>query len=147
LVFDGTIRAAAELNDYLKGRAKSMEAMIIDDSRVTRMVLGQILKKLGFTVTEANGGEEALARLKDGLKPCLALVDRNMPGMDGLAVISAVRADPDLRNLSLLLVTGEDDDAVIQESFAAGAAGFLHKPFSFEQVQEKLKCLGILTGC
>jgi two-component system chemotaxis response regulator CheY len=119
-------------------------AMVIDDSRVTRLLLGQILKKLGFAVTEASNGEEALAALRQGPVPRLALVDCNMPGMDGPAVVRAVRADPKLRPMGMLMVTGEDESAPVKESLAAGAGGYLRKPFTGEQVQQELLRLGIL---
>jgi two-component system chemotaxis response regulator CheY len=120
-----------------------MDAMVIDDSRVTRMLLGKLLTKAGFRVSEAQGGWEALAMLKANPQPRLALVDCNMPEMDGLAVVRAIRADPALEGTRLLMVSAEGETPVIQECLAAGAEGYLCKPCTSEVLEEKLTQLGI----
>ena len=123
-----------------------MLAMVIDDSRVTRLILGQILKTLGFEVAEANDGAEGLRKLKETVNLQLALVDCNMPEMDGADLVRAVRADPAFKNLRVLMVTGEQNSAHIAQCLDAGADGCLQKPFTREQVQERLNSLGILLS-
>ena len=80
----------------------SLNALVIDDSRATRLMLGRALRTLGFEVDERGDAAEALALLQGqaeggGVQVDLALVDRNMPGMDGLSFARAVRAAPALR--------------------------------------------------
>lgn len=121
-----------------------MQAMVIDDSRVTRMILGQILKSMGFEVAEASNGAQALRGLKEQPGCRLALVDCNMPEMDGSALIRAVRADPVWNELCLVMVSGEEDEKQIQRCVDAGANGFIRKPFTREQIQTKLQLLGVV---
>jgi len=102
-----------------------MQAMIIDDSRVTRMILGQVLKALGFEVAEANGGAEGLQGLRGRAETHLAVVDCNMPGMDGIDVVRAARAEPTLGRLRIVMVTGENDEAPIRACLDAGADGWI----------------------
>ena len=122
-----------------------MQAMVIDDSRVTRMILGQILKSMGFEVAEASDGAKALQGLKEQPGCRLALVDCNMPEMDGSAVVRAVRADPAWKELCLVMVTGEEDETQIQHCLKEGANGFIRKPFTREQIQAKLQHLGVVS--
>jgi two-component system chemotaxis response regulator CheY len=123
-----------------------MRAMVVDDSRVTRLILGQILKGLGFEVTEAYNGSQALQGLTEPSRCRLALVDCNMPEMDGPAVVRAVRADPSCQDVCLLVVSAEEDEKQIQQCIDAGANGFLRKPFTREQIEQKLHVLGILPA-
>jgi two-component system chemotaxis response regulator CheY len=123
-----------------------MQAMVVDDSRVTRLILGQILKGLGFEVTEASNGSQALQSLREHSRCRLALVDCNMPEMDGQAVVRAARADPVCQDLCLLMVSAEEDEKQIQQCINAGANGYLRKPFTRAQIEEKLHLLGILPS-
>src|SRR3982751_4557510 len=100
-----------------------MRALIVDDARAMRLILRQILHKLGFEVAEAAHGREALDRLRqrDVGAPDVVLVDCQMPEMDGFALVEAVRADPDLRGLRVIMVTGEEEAAQAARALAAGA--------------------------
>jgi two-component system chemotaxis response regulator CheY len=117
-----------------------MHALVIDDSRATRRILRQILEKLGFEVSEAGDGREGLAHLARQGGVELALVDRNMPDMDGLEFIRAVRADGRYRDLRLVMVTTEEELAGARQ---AGADGYLGKPFTREALREQLQRLGV----
>ena len=123
-----------------------MKAVVIDDSRVTRMVLSRMLKGLGFEVAEAEDGRQGLEALRRPPVAELALVDGNMPDMDGWAMVKAVRADPALAPLRLLLVTAEQKSAAIEQALADGADGHLAKPFTREDVVGELRRLGLWTG-
>ena len=87
-----------------------MLTMVIDDSRAMRLILKRIVAQLGFDVVEASNGREAMDYLQktieeSGELPGLALVDWNMPEMNGLEFVTAVRTEPKLRTMTLMMVT------------------------------------------
>lgn len=120
-----------------------MRALVIDDSAVIRTVLTRILTGLGFEVVTAGHGKEALERLSEGARFDIALVDWNMPEMNGYEFIKSVRASVDWRDLPLMMVTTETEMEQVVRALAAGANEYLMKPFTAEMVQEKLQILGI----
>src|SRR4029453_9716593 len=86
-------------------------AMVIDDSRAMRLILRRIVANLGFEVLEAGNGREALALLATAEEqPLFALVDWNMPEMNGLEFVTAVRGDPKLRSITLMMGTTEREE-------------------------------------
>ena len=115
-----------------------MRALVIDDARAMRLILRQILQKIGFEVTEAADGREGLEQLHRLGVPDIALVDCNMPGMDGFAFLEAVRGNAGLRAMHVIMVTAEDDEKQVAKAFAAGADEYIVKPFNKEMIQEKL---------
>ncbi|GAA4734460.1 response regulator [Nocardioides endophyticus] len=122
-----------------------MRALIVDDSRAMRRIVGRILGDAGFEVLEAGDGQEALTVLEglDGA-PDLACVDWNMPVMDGLTFITEVRKRPEWRSITLMMVTTESESDRIVRALAAGAHEYLIKPFTGEAMLEKLDLLGLL---
>jgi len=120
-----------------------MRALIVDDSKSMRMILGRTLREAGFEVTEAGDGQQALDRLSRGEEVDLMLVDWNMPVMNGYDLVRAVRANALLGNLRILMVTTETSMAQVQMALAAGANEYLMKPFTKESLIEKLALLGI----
>jgi two-component system chemotaxis response regulator CheY len=122
-----------------------MRALIVDDSRAMRRIVGRILGDAGFEILEACDGQEALAVLEclDG-PPELACVDWNMPVMDGLTFITEVRRRPEWRPITLMMVTTESESDRIVRALAAGAHEYLIKPFTGEAMLEKLDLLGLL---
>jgi two-component system chemotaxis response regulator CheY len=120
-----------------------MHALVIDDSRATRAVLRSILGSLGFDVTEAGDGREGLRSLGQIRRPDLVLVDWNMPVMDGIAFLRAVRAEAGYADLPLLMVTTEGDVARITQALEAGASEYVMKPFDREVMLDKLRLLGL----
>jgi two-component system chemotaxis response regulator CheY len=123
-----------------------MNALVIDDAKVMRMILKQILQKIGFDVAEAANGREGLEQLKKLGKPDLTLVDCHMPEMNGLEFVQAVRADANFRDLRLLMVTAEEEPAELNQALAAGANDYVVKPFRQEVILEKLHRLGIVAN-
>ena len=121
-----------------------MHALVIDDSHVTRLILSQILKTLGFQVSQAADGRQGLEELRR-TPVDLALVDGNMPDMDGWTVVRTVRADPAFGSLRLLLVSADEDPGVIRRTLEAGADGYLAKPFTREGIADELRRLGLQT--
>ena len=123
-----------------------MKAMVIDDSRAMRMVLRRIVEGLGYEVTEASNGQEALDLVAGGELPDIALIDWNMPVMTGLEFVSAMRADPDTRRVTLMMVTTESERAQIVRALAAGAHEYMIKPFTEDALVSKLELLGMLPS-
>ena len=126
-----------------------MHALVIDDSRAMRRIVGGILKGLGYTVTEAGHGREALDVLvataaAGGAVPDLACVDWNMPVMDGLEFVTAVRAQPAWRSMTMMMVTTESEHAQVVRALAAGAHEYMIKPFTPDAFADKLSLLGLV---
>jgi two-component system chemotaxis response regulator CheY len=120
-----------------------LKALIVDDSRAMRMILRRLLKSLGFDTVEAEDGQVALTAVREQGPFDIALVDWNMPVMNGLEFILAVRADHDLDPLRIMMVTTETEPTQLVLALEAGASEYLMKPFSSEAVVEKLEILGI----
>lgn len=120
-----------------------MLALLIDDSRAMRMILGRIMAGLGYQIVEATNGQEALDLLEDSPLPDIALVDWNMPVMDGLSFVSAARADERLRPMTLMMVTTESEHGQIVRALAAGAHEYIIKPFTPDAIVDKLELLGL----
>jgi two-component system chemotaxis response regulator CheY len=123
-----------------------MKALVIDDSRAMRMVVKRIVAALGFDVCEAGNGQEALDALNEQPLPDIALIDWNMPVMTGLEFVTAVRADPAYRNVTLMMVTTESERTQIVRALAAGAHEYLIKPFTEDALVSKLDLLGLLPS-
>jgi two-component system, chemotaxis family, chemotaxis protein CheY len=124
-----------------------MRAMVIDDSRAMRLILGRIAARLGFEVTEAANGREAMDLLDAAeALPELVLIDWNMPEMNGLEFVTAVRADPKYRTMVLMMVTTESEQSQIVRALAAGAHEYVIKPFTPEAIEEKLMLLGLVAN-
>jgi two-component system chemotaxis response regulator CheY len=123
-----------------------MRALVVDDSRAIRMILGKILRSAGFDViVEAGNGQEALERLEQLGAMDLALVDWNMPTLNGFEFVSRVRSERRYRWMRLMMVTTETETAQMQKALEAGADEYLMKPFMREAVLEKLQILGLMA--
>jgi len=120
-----------------------VRALVIDDSQAIRILIANILKRIGFEVLEAANGREALERLAAASRMDVAFVDWNMPEMDGLAFVQAVRAEPRWAAVRLMMVTTETETAQVVRALAAGADEYLMKPFTKDALIEKLALLGI----
>src|ERR1022692_2234828 len=95
-----------------------------------RRIVSGILQDIGFETVQAEHGQDALDKLSDGFVPDLACIDWNMPVMNGLEFVIAVRARPDLRAMTLMMVTTESEHGQIVRALAAGAHEYLIKPFT-----------------
>lgn len=121
-----------------------MKALVIDDSRAMRRIVGGLLQGLGFETIEAGDGAQALEVLESGTEVALACVDWNMPVMNGLEFIGAVRAEPRWRDITLMMVTTESEQGQIVRALAAGAHEYVIKPFTPDAIREKLQLLGLV---
>jgi two-component system chemotaxis response regulator CheY len=120
-----------------------MRALVIDDSRVVRLLIGNMLREIGMQVVEAADGRQALDRLRDNPDVELVLVDWNMPEMNGLEFIRAVRSQRRDDPLRMLMVTTETETDQVVRALAAGANEYLMKPFTKEVLLAKLSLLDV----
>ena len=121
-----------------------MRALVIDDSRAMRRIVTSILEGFGYEVRDAGHGREGLDVLDEGWIPDLVTVDWNMPVMDGLQFVSAVRSNPALRSMTIMMVTSESEHTQIVKALAAGAHEYVIKPFTADALRDKLALLGLL---
>lgn len=131
---------AAEVQAPAAGQAR--RCLIVDDSRVMRSVSRRVVESLGYAVAEAENGQEALARCETGGMPDLILLDWNMPIMTGIEFIAALRAQPGGDAPKVVFCTTENDPAIVGRGIAAGADGFVTKPFDGQTLQAKLQRIG-----
>lgn len=124
---------------------RAVHAIVIDDSSAMRMILKRIVGSLGFDVTLAEHGEDALQKMEAAGHPFdVALIDWNMPVMNGLEFIQTVRDDPRYSAVTLMMVTTESEHGQMVRALAAGAHEYLIKPFTPDAVAEKLELLGLI---
>jgi two-component system chemotaxis response regulator CheY len=122
-----------------------MHALIVDDSRATRRMIARMLSAIGIESSEAENGQDALDRLSSIDTPDVALVDWNMPVMDGLELIKTLRGDRAYDRMAVLMVTSETEPASIVRALAAGADEYTMKPFTADAIAEKLRMVGVLS--
>jgi two-component system, chemotaxis family, chemotaxis protein CheY len=123
--------------------SKDMKFLVVDDYSTMRRIIKNLLHDLGYAnVTEADDGKTALPLLKNGSFDFL-ITDWNMPGMPGLDLLKAVRADEKLKKLPVLMLTAEAKREQIVEAAQAGVSGYVIKPFTAVTLKEKIdKILG-----
>ena len=115
-----------------------MKILIVDDFSTMRRIVKNLLRDLGFTNTaEADDGQTALPMLQGGDFDFL-VTDWNMPGMQGIDLLKNVRADPNLKDLPVLMVTAEAKREQIVEAAQAGVNGYIVKPFTAGTLKEKI---------
>lgn len=115
-----------------------MKILVVDDFSTMRRIIKNLLRDLGFNNTsEADDGQTALPMLQSGSYDFL-VTDWNMPGMTGIELLKAVRADAKLASLPVLMVTAEQKREQIVEAAQAGVNGYIVKPFTAEVLREKL---------
>lgn len=111
--------------------------LLVDDDRVTRTILARQLEQRGFLVRQAASGEQALTIVRDGWPQAL-LIDYLMPGMDGLAVVRQLRADPATADIPIVLLTALDQPATIVDAFEQGVDDYVTKPVHPDEVTVRL---------
>ena len=122
-----------------------MRALVIDDSRTMRRIVSGVLQPLGFETVEAGDGRAALDVLESGVEIDLACIDWNMPVMNGLEFVMAVRENRAWRGVTLMMVTTESEHGQIVRALAAGAHEYVIKPFTPDAFRDKLHLLGLLS--
>lgn len=117
-----------------------LDVLIVDDSAAIRKILHRVLVQADVPlgqVHEANDGKEALEKLKSE-KVGLILSDINMPNMDGIEFLSRVRAEEGSKNVPIIMITTEGSQARVMQALELGATAYVRKPFTAEQIKEKL---------
>jgi PAS domain S-box-containing protein len=121
------------------GALRGLRALVVDDNATNRMVLTRNLAGWGMRVAEASGGAEALAALRSAEEPfALALLDFEMPGMDGLELARHIKADPALAGVRLIMLTSLGVRGQREQARAAGINGYLVKPVRLSQLYDCL---------
>ena len=118
----------------------ALDVLIVDDSAAIRKILQRVLNQAEIPlgqVHEAGDGLEALEKLKSH-KVGLILSDINMPNMDGIQFLSELKANCEWKNVPVIMVTTEGSQARVMEAVNLGAAGYVRKPFTADQIKEKL---------
>jgi len=118
-----------------------MRALVIDDSRAMRVILKSILSGLGYETMEAGNGQEGWDTLRKSGPFTLALVDWNMPIMNGYDFVRTVRADHSHDAMRIVMVTTEVETSQICKALEAGANEYVMKPFTKEVLRDKLSLL------
>jgi two-component system, chemotaxis family, chemotaxis protein CheY len=121
-----------------------MRALIVDDSRFIRDYLRSLLQGRGLECMAAENGQAGLDYLGCSGPYDVALVDWNMPVMGGLEMVKAVRRDPALDAVKILMVTTEAENWNIEAALSAGADEYLMKPFDESGLMEKLEMIGVV---
>ena len=121
------------------------KALVVDDSKTIRIILGRTLRELGYEVCEACNGKEALKVMEaEKATVNLVLADWNMPEMNGLELLRELRQDPELASLKVIMVTTETELDHMVSALEAGANEYVMKPFTKDILREKLELVGIL---
>ena len=123
-----------------------MLALIIDDSRAMRTLIGQALRSLGFQILEACNGSEGLTRLREAGGVDVTFVDWNMPVMNGIEFVRSVRRIPQYDAMPLMMVTTENDIGKIIMALEGGANEYVMKPFTPGVIAHKLELMGLPLG-
>ena len=104
--------------------------LVVDDSPTMRQMVAFTLTNAGYQVVEAGNGKEAVGKVNGGAKPDLVVTDLNMPEMDGITLIKEIRKMPALKFTPILMLTTEASDDKKKAGQAAGATGWIVKPFN-----------------
>ncbi len=116
------------------------DVLVVDDSAAIRKILHRVLRQTGMDIGEihqAGDGQEALELLKTRVVG-LVLTDINMPRMDGLQMLAAMKTAPEWRDIPVVMITTEGGESRVGEAVRLGAAGYVRKPFTADQIKEKL---------
>ena len=120
-----------------------LDILIVDDSAAIRKILQRVLRQADVDVGqvyEAGDGLEALETLKNH-KVHLVLADVNMPNMNGMQLLAEIKSDAELASVPVIMVTTEGSQSKVMEAAQLGAAGYIRKPFSADQIKDKISSL------
>ena len=124
-----------------------IKALVVDDSRAIRGILGKILVSNGFEVCQAGNGVEALQALEgEAADASLVCADYNMPEMNGIELIRRMRAIPRFAKVPTIMITTETHMSAMRAAFDAGADEYVMKPFTADMILDKLRMLGVVQA-
>jgi DNA-binding response OmpR family regulator len=112
--------------------------LVADDDDDILLLVTTRLRRDGFEVVQASSGDEAL-RLAREKRPRLAVLDIGMPGLDGLEVLEQIRADDELRDMRVLLLTAKAQESDVRRGFDTGADAYVKKPFSPAELSTRVR--------
>jgi two-component system chemotaxis response regulator CheY len=121
----------------------ALDVLIVDDSAAIRKILHRVLLQAEISlgkVVEASDGAEALQKLRTE-RVNLVLSDINMPNMDGLELLSKIRAEPAWKSMPVVMVTTEGSQNKVMQALELGANGYVRKPFTADQIKAKLEAI------
>src|SRR5271166_5046139 len=127
------------MNNSVRSRMEA-DVLVVDDSAAIRKILQRVLRQTGIairTIHEAGDGQQALEVLK-AQRIDLVLTDINMPVMDGLQLLATIKSTPSWKPIPVVMITTEGGEAKVSEAVKLGAAGYVRKPFTADQIKEKL---------
>ena len=117
-------------------------ALVVDDYASMRSVVIEVLKRAGFTeIHQAGNGQLALAKVLEHKKIGLIVSDWYMPTMDGLALLRALKANPQTTHIPVLMITAEGQRDNVLDAMQSGAAGYIVKPFAPSELQKRLESM------
>jgi two-component system chemotaxis response regulator CheY len=111
-----------------------------------RLIIGKILTEIGFEVKEAKDGSDALKHFEGSDQVDLALVDWNLPNMNGFDLICSIRSNPIHDDICIIMITSETEKARVTQALKAGANEYVMKPFTREVILEKLGLVGMVRS-
>lgn len=114
-----------------------MKILVIEDQPIELKLAGRVLEAAGFTVNSIDAAEEAFASIKAD-RPQLILLDMGLPGMDGLALVRKLKADPETRGIHVVAITSYPEKFSQAEAMEAGCDGYLSKPISTRKLPQQL---------
>jgi len=119
-----------------------MKILLVDDSSTMRRIQANTLNSLGYAdLVQAEDGADALKKLKENPDVKLVLLDWNMPNMNGLDCLKAIKADASTKAIPVMMVTSEAEKTKIIEAVQAGASNYLVKPFDADSLKAKINAL------
>ncbi len=132
---------------------QTMVVMLVEDDEGHRLLIRESLRSAGIIneIVEMQDGRQALdyleryaaSRGEDAKRPGLILLDIKLPKMDGFAVLEAIKRDPGLRAIPVLMLTSTDDQTEINRCYELGASSYIVKPVRYEEFQARVKALGL----
>lgn len=121
--------------------AQKIKVLIVDDQVTSRLLLGEALQSLGFSqITVAGDGQQGLAIMQQQPHH-LVISDFNMPKMDGLGLLQAIRSDGQLKRAAFIILTAQGDRALVQKAAQLGANNVLAKPFTIEKMRAAIEAV------
>lgn len=117
-----------------------MKVLIVDDSLVIRSIIEKVIKPIGYEALKATNGQEALDLLEKNVEEVeLVILDWNMPVLNGWETLKAIKNDKAYDHVCIIMVSTESEDKRIDEAIAAGAHGYICKPFEADELIEKIQ--------
>lgn len=123
-----------------------MKILVVDDAGVARKIIARMVTSLGFDVMTAEHGQAALDLIDHNDPPTAIITDWNMPVMDGRELAKAVRSEPTISNIPILMVSSEADPRRVARALLAGVDEYLFKPIDEAMIRERLEIMGVYTA-